>query len=113
MSVGSIVYIDEDDSISITCEADGAPRPSVIWIPSISGNFNTTEDTMELMVIPGMELQLPVTSVTLEIASASFPEHNGSFVCSARNTNPGSGNESVVNSTVEIVVLGKTLLFLN
>ena len=86
----------EGNNITITCEAEGYPPPTVVW-NRINENLSDRISLSDSVSVPTGYGNVTRVSVNLTITNASR-EDTGEYICSANNS---IGNDS---SSVSITV---------
>ena len=104
----TVIEIDEETSITFTCEATGDPMPTLMW--------SRTSKTLSDRVSMGNAVitEDGSVSVKLTIINASR-EDTGEYVCTANNCvgNDSRSVQSTINGKIDIALLKRIALLLN
>ena len=113
MNQSGDVTVLEGDSVSISCFSTGNPVPTIMWylgtsvapfpqsdtVNSVDARVTGSGATTMAIVTNGN-----LTSV-LRIENASYPAHDGEYICVGLNSNRGGDNTN--NATISVQVRGK------
>ena len=99
------VSVEEGRSVNISCNSTGIPTPTIVWqMNNQPVPFRPIEDVMEPLD-RGFEsflqdIMLGSINSTIEIVNATYPDNNGTYICSGTNEVTSS------NSSVNVLVIG-------
>jgi len=107
---GDIATVLEGDSIDISCTSSGNPIPTISW--ELHGSpvpfpQNDTVTNYQAGILESGEFNFDAGSITsvLKITGVNYPEHEGEYKCTGRNSHRGV--ESSAYSNITVHVLGK------
>ena len=103
----TIVTVHEGGSVDISCTSTGSPIPTISWeLHGLPTPFPQTDSVTPFQVdIPefgDFSFTPGNTNSRLSITNASFPAHNGEYICTGHNSHRGTESSTYSNITVQV-----------
>ena len=115
-NLNDTVTVQEGDSVNVTCVSSGNPTPTILWYLGGSlAPFPKTDAVQHLsaevaVMYPNGFSRFTDGSITsvLQIINATYPAHDGEYMCVGLNSHRERNNTSTATITVQ--VQGTTLV---
>ena len=95
------VYIDEGQSVNVSCNSTGIPTPNITWtFNNQTTSFTQTDVYTDINVTITGESAVEVTQgnvvSTLHIVNLQYPSTTGDYVCSGSSNRAGATSSSAI-----------------